>query len=132
MRIMYFKKEKKILVEISDKKKLKDLQEEFNRQFPFLQLEFFAKPHQPGKPSFEKDILKNDLLVGEVREVHNNGHFTVDGNMKVSDFEQFLYQSFGLNVQVFRKSYGKWLQTWATDIWSLNEQNRRGKILGNR
>ena len=122
----------KTLVEISDDKKLKDLQEEFNRQFPFLQLEFFANPHEDGKPSSKKDILKNDLLVGEVRDVHNSGHFTIDGDMKVGAFEQLFYQMFGLNVQIFRKSYGKWLQTWATDIWTLNEQNRRGQILGNK
>ena len=121
-----------ILVEISDKKRLIDLQEEFNRQFPFLQLEFYSKPHAEGQASSENDLLKNDLLVGDVREMHNSGHFNIDGNMKVGDFENLFYQLFGLNVQVFRKSYGKWLQTWATDIWSLNEQNRRGQILGNR
>lgn len=119
------------LVEISDKKKLKDLQEEFNRQFPFLQLEFYSKPHIDGQPSSDNSLLNNELLVGEVREMHNNGHFSIDGNMKVGAFEQLFRQLFGLNVQVFRKSYGKWLQTWATDVWSLNEQNRRGQILGN-
>ena len=132
MNLNYFKKEKNLLVEISDKKTLKELQQEFNQQFPFLQLEFFAKPHKDGKASFEKDILKNDLLVEQVRDVHKNGHITIDGNMKVGAFEQMIHQLFGLNVQVFRKSYGKWLQTWATDVWSLNEQNRRGQILGNR
>lgn len=119
------------LVEISDKKKLKDLQEEFNRQFPFLQLEFYSKPHVDGQSSSDNCLLNNELLVGEVREMHNNGHFNIDGNMKVGAFEQLFRQLFGLNVQVFRKSYGKWLQTWATDVWSLNEQNRRGQILGN-
>jgi len=119
-------------VEISDNKKLKDLQSDFNRQFPFLHLEFYSKPHEDGKPSSESDLLQNDLLVGDVRDVHNNGHFAIDGNMKVGAFEQLFRDLFGLNVQVFRKSYGKWLQTWATDIWSLNEQNWRGEILGNR
>jgi hypothetical protein len=123
---------KKILVEISDTKKLKDLQKEFNRQFPFLQLEFYAKSHEDGQRSSEKVLLKNDLLVGAVRAEHNNGQFVIDGNMKVGDFEQRFQELFGLNVQVYRKSYGKWLQTWATDVWSLNEQNRRGQILGNR
>ena len=120
------------LVEISDNKKLKDLQDEFSRQFPFLKLEFFAEPHKDGKPSLKKDHLSSNLLVGEVRKVHKNGHFNIDGDMKVGVFEQLFSQLFGLNVQVFRKSYGKWLQTWATDVWSLNEQNHRGQILGSR
>ncbi len=119
-------------MEISDKKRLKDLQKEFNKQFPFLQLEFYARPHVEGKSSSENDLLKNDLLVGEVRNIHNSGMVEIDGNMKVGAFEQLLRQMYGLNVQVFRKSYGKWLQTWATDIWSLNEQNQRGQILGSR
>lgn len=119
-------------MEITDKKQLKDLQEEFNRQFPYLHLEFYRSSHKPGEPSNEKDTLTTDQLVGDIREVHNSGNFKIDGNMKVGDFEQLLRKLFGLNAQVKRKSYGKWLQTWATDVWSLNEQNRRGQILGNR
>lgn len=121
----------KTLLEILDKKKLKDLQEEFNHEFPFLHLKFYASPHKQNEPSQEEDLLENNLLVGEVRNNHSNGHFYIDGDMKVGAFEQLFHDLFGLNVQVFRKSYGKWLQTWATDVWSLNEQNRRGKILGN-
>ena len=123
---------KKRTVEVSDDKRLKDLQEEFNRQFPFLQLIFYATSHQFGEPSPVKDLLDNNLFVKDVRDKHNNGHISIDGDMKVGTFEQLLYQSFGLNVQVFRKSYDKWLQTWATDMWTLNEQNRRGKFLGSK
>ena len=49
--------------------------------------------------------------------------------MKVGTFEQIMFDMFGLNVQVFRKSYNEWLQTWSTDMWSLEEQNRRGRIM---
>ncbi len=119
-------------LEVSDDKRLKELQEEFNRQFPFLHLAFYAKSHEEGQASSDKDLLDANLLVKDVRSLHKNGHITIDGNMKVGTFEQLFYQLFGLSVQVYRKSYGKWLQTWATDMWTLNEQNQRGRLLGSK
>ena len=34
---------------------------------------------------------------------------------------------YGIHVQVFRKSKSLWLETTATDNWSLREQNKTGK-----
>jgi hypothetical protein len=119
-------------MKIYNAKLLKDLQTEFNQAFPYLKIEFFSKPHEDGNGSNEADILDSELTVGEVRDNDVNGFIPIDGKIPVGIFEKLFQTNFGLYVQVYRKSHGKWLQTWVTDIWTLEEQNNRGKILGDR
>lgn len=119
-------------MKIYNAKQLKDLQIEFNQAFPFLKIEFFSKPHEDGNGSNEAYILDNELTVGEVRDKDVSGFIPIDGKIPVGIFEKLFQSNFDLYVQVYRKSHGKWLQTWVTDIWTLEEQNNRGKILGDK
>ena len=119
-------------MKISKDRKLKDLQEEFSSYFPFLRIEFYSKPHGMGFASSDNEMLDSNLTVGEVCDLSALGYMPLHGHQKVGDFEQLFAKTFGLNVQVLRKSYGKWLQTWATDIWTIEEQNNRGRIMGNK
>lgn len=117
-------------MQIHNTKRLKELQEEFNNTFPYLKIEFFSEPHEEGEASDEKFLLKNQLTIGEIRSKNIAGFIPLNEDMPVGVFEKLFENSFDLNVQVYRKSHGKWLQTWASDVWTLGEQNRRGKILG--
>ncbi|MEM6963322.1 MAG: hypothetical protein AAF573_01065 [Bacteroidota bacterium] len=117
-------------MKIHNKRRLRDLQEEFHQIFPYLKIEFFRKPHQEGIGSDEEEKLNPELLVGMVRQNHSIGIMPTNGDLTVGAFEQALEATFGLYVQVYRKSHGKWLQTWVTDIWTLAEQNNRGKVIG--
>ncbi len=49
---------------------------------------------------------------------------SLDKTMSIGDFEQLFKEKFDLNVQVYRISHSKWLQTWVTDVWTLEEQNK--------
>lgn len=116
-------------MKIYNSKQLKNLQKDFNNRFPYLKIEFFSKPHQYGSNSEEMERLDPELTVGAVRKKENVGKLRMDGSIPVGVFEKILEDRFGLFVQVYRNSYGKWLQTWVTDIWTLEEQNNRGKVL---
>ena len=117
-------------MQIYNTKQLKILQEEFKNTFPFLKIEFFSISHEIREGSDEKYLLDNELTVGEVREKNIAGFLSLNEDMPVGVFEKLFESSFELNVQVYRKSHGKWLQTWASDVWTLGEQNNRSKILG--
>ncbi len=117
-------------MEISVDKKLKTLQEEFNASYPFLRIEFYSGVYNLGQASSEKSILNNELTVGEINPTCPSGFMPMNSYQKVGEFEQTFFKMFGLNVQVFRKSQDRWLQTWATDVWTLEEQNERGRIMG--
>jgi len=70
--------------------------------------------------------LDAELSIGQVRTLHNEGDFRIDSKLPVGEFEQKFLAKYGLNVQVFRKSGNLWMQTTATDSWTLAEQNRKG------
>ncbi len=72
---------------------------------------------QPGK------------TLGQCRVVHNKGMLTITPNMTVAELEQNFNDVYGLSVQVFRKSGNVWLETTATDDWTLKSQNEQGQEL---
>jgi len=117
---------------IANNRTIKDLQTDFKKVFPFLKIEFYKSSHQSGEATKEEDAIKPSFLVGEIRQLNNYGIMSLDEHMKTSEFEIILAKFYGLNVQVFRKSYGKWLQTWATDNWTLQEQNDRSALMGSK
>ncbi len=111
---------------ISDDKKLRDIKEEFHRKFTHLKIEFYSAAHQQGQGSHQSHQLDAELTIGQIRTLHNEGDLRIDPQMSVGEFEQKFHNKYGLNVQVFRKSGNLWMQTTATDSWTLAEQNRKG------
>lgn len=112
---------------ITDEKKLKDIQVEFREKFPNLKLEFYKKTHEAGEGNPDREKLSPDETIKAVRTVHTSGDLSIDGHQKVSTLETNFQEMYGLNVQVFRHSNGIWLQTTATDHWTLAEQNKKGE-----
>ncbi|CAN5397708.1 hypothetical protein BH11BAC1_BH11BAC1_06970 [soil metagenome] len=116
-------------ITISDRRKISAIQNDFSETFPYLRLEFFAKPHEPGGASPKKLIKHPSKTLGECRTVHKSGTITITPNMTVTDLEQNFRNVYGLSIQVFRKSGKVWLETTVTDGWTLEEQNRQGEEL---
>jgi hypothetical protein len=115
-------------MKIRDDKMLKELQEEFNYEFPFLKIEFYRNSHRMGQGSPACEQLSPMMLIGDIRKIHNAGYVNLDGNLTVGALEQTFRNIFDLNVQVFRKSFGRWVQSWSSDSWTLKEQNLRGML----
>lgn len=114
---------------ISDKRKIFAIQEDFSKLFPYLKIEFFAKPHKSSGASAKKLIRHGSKTLEECRIMHTTGSITIIPQMTVSDLEQNFRDIYGLSIQVFRKSGKVWLETTVTDGWSLEEQNKQGEAL---
>ena len=114
---------------INDHRKIFAIQKEFSEIFPYLKLQFFGKPHKVGAPSSKKMMKHPSKTIGQCRTIHNKGVLTITPNMTAADLEQGFSDVYGLSVQVFRKSGSVWLETTATDGWTLESQNRQGKEL---
>ncbi|MFM9948011.1 MAG: hypothetical protein ACKV1O_08745 [Saprospiraceae bacterium] len=112
---------------ISDQIKLKDIQTAFSELFPYLKLAFYSGHHQVEEGSPKVTELEEEKTIGEVRSNHTKSDdLVISGNLSVSELEQLFDKKYGLNVQVFRRSGKLWMQTTATDGWTLAEQNRKG------
>ncbi|QQS29668.1 MAG: hypothetical protein IPM47_01570 [Sphingobacteriales bacterium] len=115
---------------ITEDRTISDIQVEFHKKFPFLKLEFYAAPHEEGGVSSDRTLIDSNKTVAEVRTVKNSGDLSINGHLKVSTLESNFRELYGLNVQVFRRSRKIWLQTTATDEWTLSEQNKLGEETG--
>ncbi len=116
---------------ITDNKTIKAIQAEFNSKFPYLRIEFYAHEHEEQEGSPNEDMLAESLTIGDARTTMKEGDLSIHANQKVSTLEQNFQEKYGLNVQVFRKSGDVWLQTTATDNWTLHKQNEKGAIADN-
>jgi hypothetical protein len=116
-------------IAINDGRKIYAIQEEFNRAFPYLKLEFFSKPHKTNGGSAKRLMKHNSKTLNECRTLHKEGNITITPFMTVTDLERSFNSVYGLGVQVFRKSGRVWLETTVTDGWTLHEQNSQGEEL---
>ncbi len=116
-------------IQIIGSRPILEIQQEFNRTFPYLKLEFFIRSNTKGKPTSAKFIIKPDKLLHDlgIQEIRNE--LEVTGDITVFELENTFKERFALNVQVFRKSGRIWLETTATDDWTLDSQNEQGKEL---
>ncbi|MEQ8323153.1 MAG: hypothetical protein RIC15_09690 [Vicingaceae bacterium] len=113
-------------IHIEDNKPLEEIKNEFSRRYPFLKIEFFQHAHKEGSGSPKSDMIDGNPALGEVRQKHNEGGVVINENMSVSDLEGNFENKYGIHIQVFRKSGDLWLETSATDSWTLKEQNDTG------
>ena len=117
-------------IHIIDDKRLGEIKSEFSKYFPFLKLEFFKHAHNNGLGSPKEDMIVEDLVLGDIRTIHNEGDIVIRDDMEVGLLEQKFESKYGIHVQIFRKSGDIWLETSATDNWTLKEQNLTGLEMG--
>jgi hypothetical protein len=103
------------------------IQSEFHMAYPHLRLEFYHKPHGVYEESSRRDIADPGLKVSDIGLSDAEGTLEASPETMVSDFESQLLEKFGLSAQVFRHSGGKWVQTTASDQWTLGQQNLHGE-----
>lgn len=108
---------------------LETLQKSFTSAFPFLKMEFFAKPHEKGRPSEKHFMLNAKRTVDSCNPRISETTVSIPTAMTVMELESLFRDRLGLYIQVFRKSGKVWLETTATDDWSLFKQNLEGSEL---
>lgn len=120
---------KKKEIHIEQDKTIEALQLEFNAIYPFLKIEFFKEPHVAGKGTAKNKMIENTMRLNQIQKINKAGKISFSRLMTVIDMEEIFLNKFGLFVQVFRKSGNVWLETSATDSWTLDQQNEEGKSL---
>jgi PAS domain-containing protein len=116
-----------MILKITENTTAKELQEEFAKRFPYLKIELYSTAHKAGEGSPLKNQLPLHTNIGQVTGSSLKGIIEVNGLTKVSELEQQFQDIFGISAQVFRKSNHSWLQTTATDSWTLGEQNNHAR-----
>lgn len=112
-------------LDILNNRTVREVQQDFNRQYPFLKLEFYKIEKSDPSQLIKKYLADFTLLkaAGAAKE----GSLEIKDEMKVSELENIFLQQFGLRVQVSRKSGIIWLETTMTDNLTLGKQNEYGR-----
>lgn len=116
-----------MIIHIQDSLALSDIQDRFSKCFPLLKIEFYNKPHCLKKPSEEDCRINPEKNVGQARHHHHQGELALKSWYTVARVEKEFAEKFGLNVQVFRKENGQWVQTGKTDRFTLHEQQEMAR-----
>lgn len=116
-----------MILKITENTTAKELQEEFEKRFPYLKIELYSVAHKAGEGSSIKNQLPNNITLGEATGSSLKGIIEVNSLTKVSELEQQFQNIFGISAQVFRNNNSTWIQTTATDSWTLGEQNNHAR-----
>jgi hypothetical protein len=114
-------------LQITARMRVKDLKRQFSDLFPFLKIEIFRLPHQTGQGSGMDNKVHDKLFLSEATGKVKEGTVELSPALTVAAFENIMQKTYGLPVQVFRKSGELWLQTMHTDALSLEKQNQMGR-----
>ena len=116
-------------ITIAPEQSIAAIQAVFQAEFPYLKLAFFTKPHAAFKGSAAKFLISDQQKKLEELnpELKGKGAIELLPVMPTWQVERLFETSFGLHVQVFRKSGNTWLETSVSDALTLEQQNAKGK-----
>ena len=103
------------------------MQEEFQKEYPFLKLEFYRYPLKSKNHSRKPQPISGDLPIAMARREGTEGALDIDQKRSVEEIETDLNIMFGLHVEILRRSANMWIKTSLTHHWSLGHQNLEGK-----
>lgn len=113
-------------MKITKDKTIREVKDLFSFKFPGLKMEFYEKKNEAYKGSEVANQFDENLKIAEINPNITSGEIVFRNENTTRDIEQSFEDLFGLHVQVFRRSNELWLQTSATDDWTLEVQNRKG------
>ena len=117
----------KTYLHIAPNRLISEIQQEFNKAFPFLKLEFYNNKSISRSDFSAKQVIPDGRNIGNNQLLISAGDIEIEEEMKVNELEKILKDKFNLAVQVFRKSGNLWLETTMTDYWTLQQQNNHGR-----
>jgi hypothetical protein len=115
------------IIAIRSDRPVKELQNDFNKVYPYLKLDFYI-PGTFGRTLGSRQfIIENCLL--KAAGVRKDGDLVVSDTMLVSELTKVFRERFGALIQVSRQSGRVWLETTKTTAWTLKQQNDHGQQL---
>jgi len=112
---------------INDSKYISEIQEEFQKSFPYLKIEFFKHKQDTGSSLAKPRPISGKMTLGMIRNSHDEAVLNIAGSRSVAEVERDFQDKFGLCAEILRKSGRMWIETTLTHHWSLLRQNFEGQ-----
>lgn len=112
------------IVEISGKRSIRSIQQDFQASFPFLKIAFYDSQNIAGEGSPPTHSFENlSKTIEELGCKQSENKLQITGESKVKALEKQFYEYYGLSVQVLCRSGATWMQLTSNKDWALSEQN---------
>jgi len=116
-------------ISVSGNKKIKTLQKEFTKKFPYIAISLFPLSE---KTKHTQTRHSSELKISEVRTKNNPGKVSLNGRTLVGTIEKNFDKLFGIYAQVCYKDSdgGRYYTSGSTDKLSLTKLNKYGESEG--
>jgi hypothetical protein len=115
-----------MIINITRKTPIKEVQQKFNIAFPFLKIEFSAEPYQGEEENDDLFCVPGGKLF-EVARKKQTGWVILQIQQTAGQLQKLFEDRFGVYASIFRKENDRWIKLTGTDAKTLEEQNRVGR-----
>src|SRR5687768_2057291 len=115
------KQNENMKLEINDNTSLMQVQEQFNKAYQYLQIDFYYTSFYTTSDTSPEKINKK-VKIKNISNVTKTSIINIDKNVSIHQLEEDFFKIFGLKVKIYRKSGNVWVETTFTGNWSLERQ----------
>ncbi len=101
---------------------IEEVQNQFILAFPHLKLGFFNDLNKDQILTADELVKNEKVSFSELAVKPSSGKLVFDSKSTILEFEKSVFEQFGIQMQVFRKSGKTWLVTTNTDSKTFAEQ----------
>jgi hypothetical protein len=116
-----------MIINITHKTTIQEVQKKFSMAYPFLKIEFSDKAHEEGERIEKGHWYNPSLKLLSIAKKPEIGWIIVHPWHKTGQIEKTFRDKFGLYPQIFRKEDDRWIETAGSDVFTLDEQNEIGR-----
>jgi hypothetical protein len=116
-----------MIINITYKTTIKQLQKKVTVAYPFLKVEFCIKLNEKGERITKQQFCDPDLKLLDVAKKPEPGWIVMHPWHTIRYLKEAFKNRFGIHAQFFRKENDQWVQILGTDAFTLDEQNEIGR-----
>ncbi|MGE5519838.1 MAG: hypothetical protein ACM3VS_07935 [Candidatus Dadabacteria bacterium] len=109
---------------LSGKKTIQQVNREFRTYYPYLRLEFFGYVQKEDKNSFCLEKIPKELKLEKFIKDLVPTELVFDKSVTVAQLEKRFQREFGIDVQVYMKKNGDWVDAYYMDSYTLEDLNQ--------
>lgn len=116
-----------MIINITNRTTVRDVQRKISIAYPFLRLEFYPPASRRAAKGHKQKCYEHHLKLLELAKHTEPGWVIVHGWHKCDYIKQVFEKRFGLHLQFFRREKENWIEISGTEIFTIEEQNQIGR-----
>ena len=116
-----------MIISITNKTTIGDVQRKLSIAFPFLKVEFFHAANHHGEKAYKYQWYDCDERFFDIVKQSKPGRIILQSWRKCGYVKEVFEKRFGLHPQFFRRKNEEWIEIAGTQDFTIEEQNEIGR-----